>query len=207
VGVDAREAARRSACKGHLKQLGLALLIYHDEYGTFPPAYVADANGKPMHSWRVLILPFIDQSDLYEMYDFSQPWNGPDNSKLGLDEYPVRLFNCPTAAPNGCQTTNYVAVVGPQTAWPGRKPTKVLKLFNNYTKTILLVEINDSNIHWMEPRDLTFKDAVAGINNGSGLRISSGHREKRHYLTAGGAVETFPAGLSVEQLKAMLRPD
>ena len=62
---DAREAARRSQCKGNLKQIGLALLNYHDTFGCFPPAYIADADGKPMHSWRVLILPYIDNAQLY----------------------------------------------------------------------------------------------------------------------------------------------
>src|SRR6478672_5330638 len=50
----------RMACSNHLKQIGIALQNYHDVYGSFPPAYVADANGRPMHSWRVLILPFAE---------------------------------------------------------------------------------------------------------------------------------------------------
>ena len=56
----AREAARRMQCSNHLKQIALALHNYHDEYKSFPPAYIADESGKRMHSWRVLILPFIE---------------------------------------------------------------------------------------------------------------------------------------------------
>src|SRR5688500_8670454 len=73
----AGDEARRSSCLGHCCQLGIALHSYHDEYGSFPPAYVADANGKPMHSWRVLILPFIEEQALYQRYRFNEPWNGP----------------------------------------------------------------------------------------------------------------------------------
>src|SRR5262245_44252816 len=79
---DAREAARRSNCKGELKQIGLALLNYREAYGCFPPPYVADASGRPMHSWRVLILPFIDHAALYREYRFDEPWDGPNNRKL-----------------------------------------------------------------------------------------------------------------------------
>ncbi len=60
---------------------------YHETYKTLPPAYIADANGKPMHSWRMLIMPFMEQSTLYNQYDFSEPWNGPNNIKL-LDSMP-----------------------------------------------------------------------------------------------------------------------
>src|SRR4051812_3837711 len=57
-GGGSREAPRRTKCKNHLKDIALALHNYHDAYGTFPPAYIADQNGRPMHSWRVLILPY-----------------------------------------------------------------------------------------------------------------------------------------------------
>lgn len=53
------KASRRMMCSNHLKQIALALQNYHDTYGSFPPAYLADARGKPIHSWRVLILPFM----------------------------------------------------------------------------------------------------------------------------------------------------
>src|SRR5207248_2869881 len=79
--LQAREEARASQCLC-IKQIGLALLNYHDTYGSFPPAYVADATGKPIHSWRVLILPFMEQSSLYNAYSMAEPWDGPNNRKL-----------------------------------------------------------------------------------------------------------------------------
>ena len=56
----------RFECANHLKQIGVALHTYHDAYGSFPPAFVADENGKPMHSWRVLLLPFLDEELIYQ---------------------------------------------------------------------------------------------------------------------------------------------
>ncbi len=60
---DAREAARQSQCAAACSQLLLALHNYHSEYNALPPAYIADSSGKPMHSWRVLLLPFVGVAD------------------------------------------------------------------------------------------------------------------------------------------------
>ena len=90
----AREAARRSACKNNLKQIGLALHNYHNAYGSFPPAFVPDAEGHPAHSWRVLLLPYVDGEELYSLYRFDEPWNGPHNSKLA-DKIPS-VYRCPS---------------------------------------------------------------------------------------------------------------
>ena len=69
------------ALRNNLRQIALALQSYHQANGCFPPAYVADKNGKPMHSWRVLILPYLGFDDLYKAYDFTEPWDGPNNKK------------------------------------------------------------------------------------------------------------------------------
>ena len=59
----------------NLKQIGLAFHNYADAYRSFPPAVIYGPDGKPWHSWRVLLLPFLEQQPLYEQYDFSQPWD------------------------------------------------------------------------------------------------------------------------------------
>ena len=61
----AREAARRASCSNNLKQINLALLNYENAHKCFPPAYIPDEDGTPMHSWRVLILPYLEQNALY----------------------------------------------------------------------------------------------------------------------------------------------
>ena len=65
-----------------LKQIGLALQNYEATFGHFPPAATTDKNGRPLMSWRVAILPFMDQNVMYHQYDPKQPWNSPKN--LGL---------------------------------------------------------------------------------------------------------------------------
>ncbi|HSG73025.1 MAG TPA: DUF1559 domain-containing protein, partial [Planctomycetaceae bacterium] len=81
VTRNAGPAARRWACKNNLKQIGLALHNYHDSFGTFPPAYTVDADGKPLHSWRTLILPFVEQQSLYDSIDLTKPWDDPANAE------------------------------------------------------------------------------------------------------------------------------
>src|SRR5258707_563040 len=76
-----RKLPRSHQCKNNLKQIGLALRAYHDEWGSFPPAFVADDDGHPIYGWRTLILPQLDQSPIYSAYRFDEPWDGPNNSR------------------------------------------------------------------------------------------------------------------------------
>ena len=96
-----------------MHNIALALLNYEAKYHRFPPAYVPDKNGRPMHSWRCCSCR-SSVSILYQQYDFNEPWDGPNNRKL-LAAHP-RVFACP--ADKDIQTawssqTSYVAVVGP----------------------------------------------------------------------------------------------
>ena len=205
---------RRYRCLNNLKQISLALHEYHNAHGRFPPACVPDADGKPMHSWRVLILPFMDQRPLYDRYDFSESWNGPNNSKL-VDEMPLE-YACPGDARAWPMMTSYVAVVGPRTAWPEGTGAKKGDIDDGADKTIMLVEVADSGINWMEPRDLSFEEARQGINRKPGLGISSRHETDRRFyrdsiganaILADGSGRFLPEGLSPETLQALLTKD
>jgi prepilin-type processing-associated H-X9-DG protein len=170
----AREPARRMQCSNHLKQIGLALQNYHDDYQSFPPAYIADASGKPIHSWRVLILPYMEQKALYDKYSFDEPWDGPHNSKLRTES--IAAFCCPSQTGQHPQTdTSYVAVIGAQTAWPAEESSDMKSITDGTSNTILVVEIANSGIHWMEPRDLHFDQIPLAVNPKNGTGISSAH--------------------------------
>src|SRR5262245_48274907 len=77
-----RAEAYASSCDSHLGQIAHALLVYREEHGALPPAFICDSNGRRMHSWRVLILPYLGWEDLFRRYDFSQPWDSPANARL-----------------------------------------------------------------------------------------------------------------------------
>ncbi len=174
--VDFRETSRRCQCANNLKQITLALHVYHNEYGCFPPAYLADQDGKPMHSWRVLILPFMDEQALFDQYRFDEPWDGPNNSLLAGAR--VRPYECPEQSAAGTPiTTSYVAVVGPGTVWPGMTTARCADVSDGTSSTLMLVEMADSGIHWMEPRDLDAATMAASVNTEGSQGISSLHRD------------------------------
>ena len=81
VSRDTREAGRRSQTRNDLKMIGLALHNYHDAYGVFPPAVLKNDQGTVLHSWRTLILPYLDQAPLYQKIDLSKPYNDPVNAE------------------------------------------------------------------------------------------------------------------------------
>ncbi len=152
-----RDANRRASCCNKLHQIALALQGYHEANGRFPPAYIADNNGKPILSWRVLMLPFMEYDHLYRGLDFAQPWDGPKNKTLLATQ--LKECQCPSDAnvyAPGVAQTNYVAVVGPNAAWAGEKPRKHADFGNDASHTIMLVEVA-KGIPWMEPRDLSLE--------------------------------------------------
>jgi len=156
----ARLAARQSSSNCRLKQLGIALHNYHDQCGTFPPAYFTDADGKPMHSWRVLLLPYFEEQglkDLYRQYRFEEPWNSPHNQQLA-DKTP-RLYHSP------CDTghegeASYLAVVGNETGWPAPQAVTIKGIGDGTVNTIALVEVANSGINWLNPRDLSLDESL-----------------------------------------------
>jgi len=168
--IEYRSDNNNMRCKNNLKQLMLAVHNYHDTYKCFPPAYLPDEEGRPLHSWRTLVLPFLEQADLYEQYRFDEPWNGPNNSQLAA-RIP-NVLQCPSE-PN--DYTNYLLITGPETAWgEGLAPT-FADFKDGTSNTIVLVEVADSGIQWMEPRDLTLEQAARGVNSQLGLCFSAPH--------------------------------
>lgn len=87
------EAYYRVDLNNNLKQVGLGLHNYHDTYGTFPPAYVVGRDGEPLYSWRVLILPFMEENELYEEFHLDEPWTSEHNRSL-LEKIP-KVYKSP----------------------------------------------------------------------------------------------------------------
>ena len=172
----AREAARRSQCTCNLCQIKLALFNYHEIYGCFPPAYLSDATGKPIHSWRVLILPYMEQGTLYNQYDFNEAWDGPKNIKL-MNAMPAS-FACPSRHNHSeypTTLTSYVVVTGPGTIFPSGSSTKFKDIKDGRANTLMVVEVSNVNIPWTSPQDLDTRTMSFRINDPKCPGISSKH--------------------------------
>jgi prepilin-type processing-associated H-X9-DG protein len=171
----AREAARRAQCSGHLKQIALAFHNYHDVYGTLPPAYIPDENGQPKHSWRVLILPFMEQSGIYERYNFDEPWNSPNN--LAVTNQAVPGYSCPSTPGDtlGSTETNYMVITGPSTVFDGDKACKFRDILDGTSNTLLVVEVSGTGVNWAEPKDLDASTITYPLGSSGGGSPASRH--------------------------------
>jgi len=198
----AREPARRMQCSNHLKQIGLALQNYHDVYQSFPPAYMTDADGKPIHSWRVLILPFMEGKPLYGKYSFDEPWDGPNNSQL--HDAIIPAYICPSRLANSKTDTSYVAVIGAQTAWPGEKAVGMEDITDGTSNTIVVVEVANTGKHWMEPHDLDMAQMPMAVNSKSGPGISSAHPNVAMVLFADGHTAPLRTKTPPDTLRRLL---
>jgi hypothetical protein len=201
----ARSSARPSVCVNNLKQIALALSQYEDRYGSLPPAYIPDTQGKPMHSWRVLILPFLECESLYKQYDFNEPWDGPNNRKLH-DTMPPE-YSCPSDTHRKQGMTSYVAVTGEGTVWPGSRPMKSSDIRDGPDKTILVVEMANSGINWMEPKDLSFVDMDFHVYGKPGNSISSNHVNGANAAFADFAVRSLRQDADPTTIRALLTID
>lgn len=195
--IHGREAARAADCTGQLKQCGLALANYEAGFGCFPPAITRDRAGVPTHSWRAAFLHGWTEHSLYGRYDFGVPWNHPKNARLLTYDTPAYFWWCPSGDGRTTKMTDYVAVIGDLTAWPGNRGRKRSEITDDPASTILVLEVAGTRIHWMEPRDPTLDEVLA-----SGL--SSHHAGFVNALFVDGCVRKVRIDVSRETLKALL---
>lgn len=154
-----RAAAANSASMNNLKQIGLAIHNYHDTYGHLPKD-ITDKNGKPLLSWRVAILPFIEQAPLYNQFKLDEPWDSEHNKKFS--KMVVKVFSAP-GAPNapfamdkdGYPLTNYLGISGPGAVFDGDKKIKLIDITDGTSNTVMVVE-TANGVAWAKPGDYPF---------------------------------------------------
>ncbi|MDA0832098.1 MAG: DUF1559 domain-containing protein [Planctomycetota bacterium] len=201
----AREPARTTQCRNNLKQISLALNQYHDLNGSFPPAYIADDNGKPMHSWRVLLLPYLDEKNRYDQYHFDEPWDSANNQKLA--KRTPGAYACLSTIQGMADDveTSYLAVTGPKTMWSGDKAVTLNDITDGLAKTIMLIELPQRAVNWIEPRDISVDEAVVLL---SSLGAQDHERQffNGHVMSCDngpGQIRTIPEGLPAEAWSAL----
>ena len=151
-----REAARRATAQNDIRQLQLGILNYEASNGHLPAAYSVDAAGKPLLSWRVHILPFLDQQKLYDKFHLDEPWDSPHNIEL-LDEMPDFFQNPSSTAQAGKST--YLGVGGENGAFPGPKGLRIGQFVDGTSNVICLVDVNANHaVEWTKPSDFNPAD-------------------------------------------------
>ncbi len=193
----AGEAGRRFACQNNLKQIGIALYNYEAEYHGLPPAYTVDAEGKPLHSWRTLILPFIEQGPLYEKIDLSKPWDDPANR--AAYDLTIPVYQCPSADLPAGHTT-YLAVMGPGNCLQPGQSRPLAEITDDHSLTLVVMDVAEEHaVHWMSPTDAS--EPVA-LSFAAAKRPS--HPGGTQGLFADGTVNFLQKSTKLAALRAMI---
>jgi len=163
----AQGGARRTQSMNNVKQIALAMCNYCSTFNNhFPAAASSSPDGKPLLSWRVYILPFIEEDALYKQFHLNEPWDSPHNKTL-IDKMP-RIYAAPKSkAEKG--KTNYLVPVGNGALYTtsGDEP-KIQDIKDGTSQTIMIAEVDDQHaVTWTKPHDFAFdpKDPRKGIGN------------------------------------------
>ena len=181
-----REAASRDRSMNNLKQIGLAMHNWNAANGHLPPAVLRGPDGKPRHSWRVSILPYINGGmATYQSYDFAQPWDSPKNLKL-LDRMP-EVYRDPIYGDAKGHFTNYAMLVGETTPFPPDgmtikdDQTRELKpegainfaqIQDGHSNTFAVVCVSPARkIPWTKPEDIAFGEDFPALGDPKGIAL------------------------------------
>jgi prepilin-type processing-associated H-X9-DG protein len=203
VGIgDAVRAHRRARCADQLKRLGVAMHEYHETHGHFPAPARVGADGTPLLSWRVALLPFLGYRSLYERFHLDEPWDSPHNRAL-LAEMPPE-FACPGGPGRRSGRTGYLVVVGPKndafsvsTPFEPARGVEIREITDGTSNTVLALE-TDAPVPWTKPEDLRW------TKGGPLPRLASPHPGGAHVLLADGSFRFLKPTIAPEILVTLL---
>jgi prepilin-type processing-associated H-X9-DG protein len=202
-----REAARRAQCSNNLKQIVLSLHNYHDAYSSFPPLYTVDKNGKPLHSWRVLVLPFMEQSNLYEQIRLDEPWDSEFNKQF--HNVVIPQYVCPSCksvqfknGKNCCYTVITGEGIIPAKTSRDKTGGGIERITDGTSNTVGVLEVKEP-FCWMDPNaDITMADLAKGINQ-KDSRLGSYHARGINIAMFDGSVRFISETIDLKMLKAL----
>jgi hypothetical protein len=149
--LDPSQLKNRVVSARNLRRIAEAIRKYHDGHGHYPPAALSDNDGKPLLSWRVLILPQLGEQALYDEFRLDEPWDGPNNVKL-LPRMP-EVYAAPGTNPPEPHMTYYKAFTGPGSLFEeGSKVTKD-DVRDGLHQTVIVVEAGEP-CPWTKPEDV-----------------------------------------------------
>lgn len=195
--------AYQAICTNNLRQVALALQMYHDQYQAFPPAYTADASGKPLHSWRTLILPFMIEREgdkLYEQIDLTKAWDDPGNAAVFA--MAPHMYQCLSVSRGGADLTTYLACVGPNAAIHPTQARRRSEIKDDILSTVMVVEVPvDKGVPWMSPQDA---DEAMMMSIHSESPLAHRYEKTVAVIFADGTLKRLPAKVFMEQRRGMI---
>jgi hypothetical protein len=195
-----RRPPARAICLINMRNIALAVQNYEADYGALPPAYTVDADGQPLHSWRTLLLPYLDWASLDERIDLSKPWDDPVNA--AALKVVVEVYQCPTLDPTSNLTT-YAAMVGPDACFLPTESRRLDEITDGTANTVMLIELPPgSAFPWMAPYDGGVEFLTSWIGD-EGL----GHRDGTCMIFADGSGRRSDLDISPEQRVALITID
>lgn len=219
TGLAATAAAINAAAMNCLRNIAIAMHGFEIDHHGFPPAIVYGPDGKPWHSWRVYLLPYLSADHLYKRYNFREPWDSPGNLRL-LKEMP-EIYGGRSREDDQAGYTNFAVPVGPDVAFRDDPKSRLAPHdgplpeglgrrsgeFDLPAATILVGCVpDDRKIPWTKPEDVLVGDkpAAIGAAQGFGMYELSG-RKFAPFAFADGHVGTIPGDTPVETLAKFLR--
>jgi hypothetical protein len=195
-----KEEGDRLRSLNNLKQLGLAMHNYNETNRQLPPAALTDKAGKPLLSWRVAVLPFLNQEELFRQFKLDEPWDSENNKKL-LRKMPMQFE--PPLKPKGWQpgTTFYQVFTGKDTPFPPGKTMNVPSDIKDGTSNTLLVVEAGEAVPWTKPQDLPY-DADRPLPMLGGIF----HDGFQAVMADGRNVRFLPKKIKPATLRALITP-
>ena len=216
-----RRTSDDQRCRRKLRYVSQALMNYLTSCGHLPPAYLMDSGGRRMHSWRAILIPFVDSDELSafgDRYEFHEPWDGPANTRFLSDTAFYGYYSCPVYA-DGARNADYLCVVG-GALWPVPKrrgkdwkdPASVDNrreggFLPSRGKAILLVEVVESDIPWTKPEDISMAEiALLLREDPGGDRF---RRRIRHVVAvdAAGTPFVLDPALDINEIKQLVESE
>ena len=154
----AREAILRTDCQDNIRKLTIAIHEYESKHGQIPPPYSIAADGTPLHSWRVLLLPFLGEQSLYDEIDLDKPWGDPVNIQFHSrmpDVFCCAAIKYHSKWGSTGNSTAYLVIVDDRTPWHTNNPPSLTQISNadGALTTIAIVESENHRIPWMSTSD------------------------------------------------------
>lgn len=194
--LKATDEMRKTQSKNNLKQLGLAMHNYHDTHKKFPPPAVVGPDGKTLHSWRVAVLPFLGQRELYNQYRRNEPWDSAHNKTI-LSKMPA-VFRHPNDAGNST-FSSYYGLVGTGTVFGKTTGVRIRDIIDGTSNSIMVVE-SKRKIPWTKPEDIPFD-----VNKMPELKLGGFHSGMFHVLMCDGATRAMPVKVDAKLLSYLIR--